>query len=368
MVSPKGLQMGSSFSWKIYMVGLLCGLCLTSLLLVALTLFGANQLGGVSVSTFSIGIVTQDLVSRDATVADFRSIAKENVRSNDFQEDPIPGIDEQMQLLYYDWSNLLRKSINSGAEFLGSSILGGSSPLKAPRLENCRMRSELSRRLDTRVQNETFPAWTIWKGTLDNFPLSSIRQQQTYLRRPLASEGVYPPWVTGSDEENYPLTRKAQRDIWLNQHPLDCSDPETRFLVADWEKVPGFGIGAQIAGMSGLLAIALNEKRVLVTGYYNRADHDGCKGSSRASWSCYFFPETSQECRKRASELMKIKDAWEKGIITSKANYTSKKIWAGQTPRVWGEPWSYMQPTTDINGSMVASHHKMDRRWWRAQV
>lgn len=56
-------------------------------------------------------------------------------------------------------------------------------------------------------------------------------------------------------------------------------------------------------------------------------------GSSRSSWSCYFFPETSPECRDRAFELMKQKEAWEKGIITIKENYTSKEIWSGRTPR-----------------------------------
>lgn len=51
-----------------------------------------------------------------------------------------------------------------------------------------------------------------------------------------------------------------------------------KFLLTDWERLPGFGIGAQIVGMTGLLAIAINEGRVLVTNYYNRADHGGCKG------------------------------------------------------------------------------------------
>lgn len=27
-----------------------------------------------------------------------------------------------------------------------------------------------------------------------------------------------------------------------------------------------------------------------------------------------------------------------------------------------------MQPTTDVNGSLIAYHRKMDRRWWRAQA
>lgn len=56
-------------------------------------------------------------------------------------------------------------------------------------------------------------------------------------------------------------------------------------------------------------------------------------GSSRSSWSCYFFPETSQECREYAFELLKRKEAWERGIITVKENYTSKEIWSGKTPR-----------------------------------
>lgn len=84
--------------------------------------------------------------------------------------------------------------------------------------------------------------------------------------------------ISGSDADNYPLTRKVQRDLWLHQHPQNCHDPSVKFLVTDWETLPGFGIGAQFAGMCGLLAIAIKEKRVLVTNYYNRADHDGCKG------------------------------------------------------------------------------------------
>jgi hypothetical protein len=156
----------------------------------------------------------------------------------------------------------------------------------------------------------------------------------------------------------------VQRDIWVHQHPPNCSDPSLRFLVADWERLPGFGIGAQIAGMSGLLAIAMKEKRVLVTSYYNRADHDGCKGGgtiiwdmqctllfilyrngnlnlkvfsglSRSSWSCYFFPETSPDCRNRAFELMQSKDSWENGVVKVKENYTSKQVWVGKIPRYY---------------------------------
>jgi len=59
--------------------------------------------------------------------------------------------------------------------------------------------------------------------------------------------------------------------------PLNCNNPNVKFLLADWERLPGFGISAQIAGMCGLLAIAINEIRVLLTNFYKRADHDGCK-------------------------------------------------------------------------------------------
>ena len=42
------------------------------------------------------------------------------------------------------------------------------------------------------------------------------------------SEGPFPPWVTGSDADNYPLTSRVQRDIWLHQHPTDCNHSSVR--------------------------------------------------------------------------------------------------------------------------------------------
>lgn len=56
--------------------------------------------------------------------------------------------------------------------------------------------------------------------------------------------------------------------------------------------------------------------------------------STRSSWSCYFIPETSPECRRRAFELIHDRESWEKGIIIAKENYTSKEIWAGHVPRL----------------------------------
>nr|CAB3448292.1 unnamed protein product [Digitaria exilis] len=164
-----------------------------------------------------------------------------------------------------------------------------------------------------------------------------------------------PPLRVLQSQSVYPLPRRAiQWNFTLTGH--------------DWERLPGFGIGAQLAGMAGLLAIAIKERRILVTNYYNRADHNGCNGASRSSWSCYFFVETSSDCRKRAFELMQSKASWAEGPVKVKENYTSKQIWLGSIPRMWGEPWKYLQPTTEINGILITNHRKMDRRWWIAQA
>jgi hypothetical protein len=84
--------------------------------------------------------------------------------------------------------------------------------------------------------------------------------------------------VEGADEDNLPLTRRVQLELWQHQHPKNCKDSSLRFLLADWETDTGFGLGAQIASMAGLLAIAVNEQRILITNYFNRAAHDECLG------------------------------------------------------------------------------------------
>ncbi|KAH6802950.1 hypothetical protein C2S51_034396 [Perilla frutescens var. frutescens] len=368
VVSQRAFQMGSSFSCQICVVGFLCGVCLTSLFLAVLTSFGAASFAGVSIFLFSPGISTPNSTSSFGISGDCRGLLKERERIMFSEESNISATDEKVSLLYRAWGDLLSKTTNKEAQLFQTIRLSKLNVPQAPHLENCKSSAELNQPLDTRLPNGSFPPWTIWKGMLNGLPLSDTDEQLKQYMDHIISEGAYPPWITGSDEENYPLTRKVQRDLWLHQHPVNCNDPTVKFLVTDWERLPGFGIGAQLAGMCGLLAIAINEKRVLVTNYYNRADHDGCKGSSRSSWSCYFVPETSSECRKRAFELMHDKVAWEKGIITGKENYTSKEIWAGHIPRAWGNPWSIMQPTTEINGSLIFHHRKMDRRWWRAQA
>jgi hypothetical protein len=222
--------------------------------------------------------------------------------------------DEKVSLLYSSWSEVLNKSTTEGNGDLERKFgIRGSNLPNAPHLENCKLKTQLYRDFDKRIGNERFPPWTSWKGFLQTIPVVPNEHIQNPKHDEAVSEGAYPPWVclltikldfsiflnrtltmlmikkqidlkykllqiVGSDEDNYPLTRKVQRDIWIHQHPLNCSDPNVKFLVADWERLPGFGIGAQMASMCGLLSIAINEGRVLVTNHYNRADHDGCKG------------------------------------------------------------------------------------------
>ncbi|CAI8603298.1 unnamed protein product [Vicia faba] len=363
VVSQRALQMGNSFSCQICVVGFLSGVCLTSLLLAALTSFGTFHFGPILFSSLSMdNNSTSHNNINMVTGFNCNVKLKETKRLLDLKSTRERDSDERVSSLYSVWSAVLNESRNGDNWDLWSSLPN------APHLENCKLKTQLYRNFDTRIGNETFPLWTSWKGFLQTLPVVPNEHIQNPKQDEAVSEGAYPPWIVGSDEDNYPLTRKVQRDIWIHQHPLNCNDLNVKFLVADWERLPGFGIGAQIASMSGLLGIAVNEGRVLVANHYNRADHDGCKGSSRSSWSCYFFLETSLECRQRAFELMKSEDALSKGVVTTKENYTTKRIWNGPTPRKWGRPWIYLQPTTYINGSLLISHRKMDRRWWRAQA
>ncbi|KAF3341157.1 hypothetical protein FCM35_KLT10001 [Carex littledalei] len=261
--------------------------------------------------------------------------------------------------LYNTWSMLIDKKSNPEVDILAAVP-------RAPYLEDCEKNTQRNKLLDNRAENGSLPDWTIWKGYVARVLHENVSsEEQISEQRDL---GPITPWIEGSYKDNYPLTRMVQRDIWLHQHPPNCKDRNMRFLVADWERLPGLGIGAQLAGMTGLLAIAIKERRVLVTNYYNRADHSGCLGTARSHWSCYFLAETSVDCRNHAMELMKKQDALINGVVKVKENYTSKEIWSGRTPRIWGSPWRNLQPTTQIDGKLLTKHRKMDRRWWRAQA
>ena len=63
VVSQKALQMGNSFPCQICVVGFLCGVCLTSLFLAALTSLGTFELGGISFSAISVGTSSSEIIS-----------------------------------------------------------------------------------------------------------------------------------------------------------------------------------------------------------------------------------------------------------------------------------------------------------------
>ncbi|MQM12292.1 hypothetical protein Taro_045210 [Colocasia esculenta] len=366
LVSQRALQMSASFPCKMLVLGFFCGVCITYFFLAALTSFKAPEFGGLF-STTGNSAPSQNSNSVDFDVN--RSISCRFV-TEETRHLETPGRrgkltgDEKVMLLHSAWSSALGESDGGKSELFNKVKRQRFEVPPAPHLENCKLMAQINQDLDSYGENESFPPWTTWKGYLRLKLLSPLSE----VPKDANSRQAYPPWIVGSDQDNFPLTHHVQRDIWIHQHPLNCRDPNLRFLVTDWERILGFGMGAQFAGMAGLLAIAINEKRILVTDYYNRADHKGCEGPSRSQWACYFLPETSQECRDQALKLMLSQQAWDKGIITVKENYTSKQIWSGRIPRVWGEPWNNLQPTTEVDGNLVMNHRKMDRRWWRAQA
>lgn len=58
VVSQRALQMGSSFPCQICVVGFLCGVCLATFFLAALTSLGTFAFGGISFSASSNGITS----------------------------------------------------------------------------------------------------------------------------------------------------------------------------------------------------------------------------------------------------------------------------------------------------------------------
>ncbi|EES07728.2 hypothetical protein BDA96_04G363800 [Sorghum bicolor] len=364
-ISRKAMQAGSSAPCKTWLIGFFCGVCITCLFgVVALPPLRVIQSQSVYPLPLRRAILSNFTFTQpaDGAAAATDELPSAPEKMEQQKENENITEDARIMYLYNEWSTLLstgRDEVTKSSD--GISNKDSDLP-RPPHLEDCRTNAERNKLFDSYGDNGTFPPWTLWKGSLGLEFLSHKYSEHA------DQHTLYPPWIVGSDEENYPLTRQVQRDIWTHQHPRNCSDPGLRFLVADWERLPGFGIGAQIAGMSGLLAIAMKEKRILVTNHYNRADHDGCKGASRSSWSCYFFPETSPDCRNRAFELVQSKASWADGTVKVKENYTSKQIWLGRIPRVWGKPWKYLQPTTVINGKLITNHRKMNRRWWVAQA
>ncbi|CAI7793914.1 unnamed protein product [Closterium sp. NIES-53] len=206
-------------------------------------------------------------------------------------------------------------------------------------------------------------------------------------------EGPYPPWVVGADEENYPLTRRVQRDIWLHQHPENCSLPSVKFLYATFVPQSKYGIGAQLTNVAGALALAVASGRVLVLAKFPRAMHGGCEGRKHGRWHCFFAPETSDACRRRAHDLMAKQQSQNPATAEPESNLRAKSnlpaksdvhsslpvvrqqdipgelVWFPPVPALWGEPWLRIPAVIDINGHMQQTTKTGNKDcWWRAQA
>lgn len=131
----------------------------------------------------------------DDVGGDCRTLLNENERISYPEERNISGIDENVSLLYKAWSDLLSESTDQRGKSFQEIRSGKLHVPEAPHLENCKLSGELNHRLDTRLPNGSFPPWTVWKGMLDELPLSPVDEQLKQYRDRVISEGAYPPWV-----------------------------------------------------------------------------------------------------------------------------------------------------------------------------
>ncbi|EFJ32564.1 hypothetical protein SELMODRAFT_407539 [Selaginella moellendorffii] len=228
---------------------------------------------------------------------------------------------------------------------LESRASGTPPPLKvtinAPHIQDCKRCSEATAEFD-RGKDPS------WKG------LAQLKEE---IDMNTETSGTV-PWVIGGDDDNLPLTRRVQREIWLHQHPRNCSN--ARFLLAPWhhdETRKSVGVGSDMVSMAGMFGAALIQGRVFITKDYHGARHKGCTGSNHARWSCYFVPEASEECMARALRLASEKQAWDKGIIKE----FSGNQWNGKIPSFWGEPWKAMRPTVGVKGKLM-THYNANHR------
>ncbi|GJP69935.1 hypothetical protein CLOP_g931 [Closterium sp. NIES-67] len=251
---------------------------------------------------------------------------------------------------------------------------------------------------DSRSSNGSLPVWGQQGARLQHAVMQQALEEVVETEEAEGAEGAegagklgawpngigpFPPWVTGADEDNLPLTRRVQHDLWLHQHPRDCTyaasrvgEPKERtlrrFLLVDGRQIyrQYMGIGAQISWLTGALAEAVRENRIMVITHYERADHGGCAGRDRARWSCYFADETTEECRRRAVELAGNKRAVRQGLVSLSGGHSPKpaRFFLYDPPSIWGRPWDYMQRTVEVKGRLIGRTNVDARRWWFAQA
>ncbi|KAI8539512.1 hypothetical protein RHMOL_Rhmol09G0189100 [Rhododendron molle] len=191
VVSQRALQMGSSFPCQICVVGFLCGVCLATFFLAALTSLGTFAFGGISFSASSNGITSWNSSS---DIINMVTKGNCNLKPREIgwlmhsQLTFDSKIDARVSFLYSAWSASLNEPVKGEGELLQGVGVRRSNVPKAPHLENCKLSSQVNKNLDKRVENESFPPWTLWKGFLHTYPLLTAGER-------LKSEGAYPPWA-----------------------------------------------------------------------------------------------------------------------------------------------------------------------------
>eukprot|EP00897_Mesotaenium_endlicherianum_P006923 jgi/Mesen1/6259/ME000323S05386 len=276
------------------------------------------------------------------------------------QKQALPaGLAKRVKLITALWEASGLLQLRGTNHSLVKKLLQDSSfePPGAPHLQDCIALDKATQLADWGDEQGNPPLWSVQAGNNPDASLERLHQD--------------PPWVTGGEDDSLAKTREAQADIWHNQHPINCSAPDVKFLVLEelHENGPKYlGLGAQIRRFAGALAHAMREKRVLVLLHFERADHRGCHGKQQGKWGCYFVPETSDQCRQRAESLMSDADAVTSGAITTSGNYTTFSYWFPKVPRDWGQPWVNSTPSIEINQTLVTATKQDDLRWWRAQA
>ncbi|KAG5532947.1 hypothetical protein RHGRI_027259 [Rhododendron griersonianum] len=121
----------------------------------------------------------------------------EKVMSSEQTQTSDDNLDERVSFLYSAWSALLDESMKRKGKSPRGAKGRRSNVPKAPHLENCKLSEQLNKKLDKRVENESFPPWTLWKGLLDTYPSSAASKR-------LKSDGAYPPWEVIDKLSSYP--------------------------------------------------------------------------------------------------------------------------------------------------------------------
>eukprot|EP00850_Spirogloea_muscicola_P000353 SM000001S04755 [mRNA] locus=s1:2056785:2059406:+ [translate_table: standard] len=193
--------------------------------------------------------------------------------------------------------------------------------------------------------------------------------------------GPNPPWIRGGHLENLKLTHRAQADIWIHQHPANCSAPDVRFAVIEWRPVHGHGLGSQLHIVTGVLNEVLKSGRVAVfANQWQRALHRHCRGKVRGRLACYFWPETSEECTELALEWYELTAGepkeTRKSVLAAPDRfvYVPHQAFAGLYWRAdyayhWGRPWDGQEASLELLGQQFSQDDYYGAtNWYRSQA